>query len=415
MNVSAVSLSQTDRHAPSRRASRNLDRFDLVFLGVFCATIACLAFPSLFGGLSRVPEALVLPFVQGLNLAIDGLNATFSPAFRALSFVFDFLIRLLECGLAATPAPILLAIAAIAAHRAAGIRLAAMVVLTGIYIIGVGYWSETLRTMTLVLFALPLAILLGFLLGALGFRFPRLSAPLDVVLDFMQTVPAFAFLVPMIVLFGFGPVPGVIASIVYAAPAMARNVRLGLETTPPAVLEAALMSGCTPWQIFFNVRLPCARQQLLLGVNQTIMATLSMVIFAAAIGGFEDIGWEVLRTARRADFGNGLIIGLIITLIAILLDRATVALSRQRHEIADPSLARRRLFLALLVLVLAVVLSRFAFPAELQNLRGPLAAWLAKTMLAFSVTFDPILTALKNGATTYLLLPLRHSKKSTNR
>ena len=146
----------------------------------------------------------------------------------------------------------------------------------------------------------------------------------------MQTVPAFAYLIPLLLLFGFGPVVGLIASAIYATPPMVRNTMLGLDRVPSDISEAGLMSGCTRRQQFWHVEVPTALPQILVGFNQTTMAALSMVIVAAIIGGFEDIGWEVLSSMRKAEFGQSMLSGLVIALLAILIDRLTIGFARER-------------------------------------------------------------------------------------
>ena len=146
----------------------------------------------------------------------------------------------------------------------------------------------------------------------------------------MQTVPAFAYLIPLLLLFGFGPVVGLIASAIYATPPMVRNTMLGLDRVPSDISEAGLMSGCTRRQQFWHVEVPTALPQILVGFNQTTMAALSMVIVAAIIGGFEDIGWEVLSSMRKAEFGQSMLSGLVIALLAILIDRLTIGFAKER-------------------------------------------------------------------------------------
>src|SRR5690606_28831916 len=160
---------------------------------------------------------------------------------------------------------------------------------------------------------------------------------------FMQTVPAFAYLLPMLLLFGFGPVVGLIASAIYAIPPMVRNVILGLSSVPDDVREAGVMGGCTEWQQFWLVEVPSAKRQIMVGVNQTIMAALSMVIIAAVIGGFNDIGWEVLSAINKAQFGQSLFAGLVIALIAMLLDRLSMAFALRASPVraSAPPFRRR--------------------------------------------------------------------------
>jgi glycine betaine/proline transport system permease protein len=145
-------------------------------------------------------------------------------------------------------------------------------------------------------------------------------------------MPTFAYLIPILLLFGFGQVVGLIASTIYAAPCMTRNVMLGLQRVPTEVLEAGRVMGCTNRQLLWRVQIPTAMPTLMVGANQTIMAALSMVIVAAVIGGFNDIGWEVLSTLRKAQFGQSLLSGLVIALIAMVLDRISSGFARQQTQ-----------------------------------------------------------------------------------
>src|SRR5262249_38301200 len=157
-------------------------------------------------------------------------------------------------------------------------------------------------TLALVLLAVPASVIAGFFLGVLAYRVPRLRGTVDVCLDVMQTMPAFAYLIPLLLLFGFGPVVGLIASAIYAVPPMTRNTMLGLERVPSDIVESGTMSGCTPRQRFWLVEVPAALPQFLVGINQATMYAFSIVIIASFIGGSDDIGWEVLSSMRRAAF-----------------------------------------------------------------------------------------------------------------
>jgi len=219
----------------------------------------------------------------------------------------------------------------------------------------------------------------------------------------MQTVPTFAYLTPILFLFGFGPVVGLIASAIYAAPPMARNVMLGLERVEPEIKEAAIMSGGTRLQQLFQVEIPAATTQIMVGVNQCLMAALSMVIIAAVIGGFDDIGWEVLLTMRKAQFGQALLAGLVIVVFAIVIDRmsGTLATERKRYD--------RRVSIGLIVLsVIATILfwSGLPDPAEFEMM-APVVAAVDQGLTDFTRANASWLEALKNNSLFFILLPLR--------
>ncbi len=154
-------------------------------------------------------------------------------------------------------------------------------------------------------------------------RYRGVRRAVEPILDVMQTVPTFAYLIPMLAFFGLGPVVGVVASAIYAVPPMARNVCVAIERIPAAIVEAGRMSGATDRQLLFHILLPTALPGILLGVNQTIMAVLSMAVISSILGGSPDIGWEIILTMKRAQFGDSIVAGLVLALIAMILDRTS--------------------------------------------------------------------------------------------
>ena len=186
----------------------------------------------------------------------------------------------------------------------------------------IGYWEESMNTLALVIISVPMAIFIGFGLGVWGFFSKRAEKVIMPILDIFQTVPTFAYLLPILLLFGFGTVVGLIASILYSFPPMVRNTILGLKRVPDHIIESAIMSGANTKQLFWQAMLPSCKKQIL-GINQSTMAALSMVIIAAIIGGTADIGWEVLYYIRKAEVGQSLVVGLVIALMAIIIDRIT--------------------------------------------------------------------------------------------
>ena len=282
------------------------------------------------------------------------------------------------------------------------------------YMVLVDYWDESMNTLALVAISVPLSIAVGLFFGVLAFRSARFNAIVQPTLDLMQTVPAFAYLIPILFLFGFGPVVGVIASIIFASPPMVRNTILGLREVPADIIESGIMSGCKPRQLFWQVELPTATPQLLIGVNQSTMAALSMVIIAAIIGGFDDIGWEVLSTMRKARFGESLLAGLVIALLAMVLDRLSAAVatrSASSHHLEENPLKRYKFLLASLgALVVFKVLGLFfppiaSFP---ESWTFYPADTLNTGMRAFVSTFGDVLEKVKTSALFYLMFPIRN-------
>lgn len=406
MTASTTFLPARQASADERERLRDTALFCLL-IGALAIAVACLFYGKELSVLRKVPSWIELPVVDVVNAAIGWVSVTFRGVFRFISGVLDWHIRAIQSGLSLVPWQALTAAAGLAVWRLAGWRLAVLTVSTCLYIVAMGYWQQSLNSLILVFFALPIACLFGMVAGVAAHAHRRLAHLVDTMLDFMQTVPAFAYLVPLIVLLGLGPVAGVVASILYAAPAMARNVRLGLDLTPRQAIEAALISGCTPAQVFFLVKLPSARRHMLIGLNQTIMATLSMVIFAAAIGGFEDIGWEVLRAARRAEFGYGIIAGIVITLLAVLLDRITAAISERQPVARNLSAWSHAGWSVVLVAGIWLVSAWAGWRLPATELRGAFAGILDHAVMALSVTLQPITDFIKGATTNFFLLPLR--------
>ena len=272
-----------------------------------------------------------------MNAATAWFVENFRWLFRAIAWTLDWPMTVVATVLAWLPWPATMALVGILAHRAGGWGLAVFTTIALGYMVIVGYWDESMATLALVAVSVPISVGLGLFLGILAFRFERLDRIIQPTLDLMQTIPAFAYLIPILFLFGFGPVVGLIASAIYAAPPMVRNTILGLRRVPSNIVESAIMSGCTPRQRFWQVEIPTALPQIMLGVNQTTMAALSMVIIAAIIGGFADIGWEVLSTMRKAQFGQSLLAGLVIALLAMMLDRISWGLAERQNKLPESS------------------------------------------------------------------------------
>ena len=225
-------------------------------------------------------------------------------------------------------------------------------------------------------------------------------------LDLMQTMPTFAYLIPILFLFGFGPVVGLIASAIFAAPPMVRNVMLGLERVSPEVVEAGHIAGTSRWQQLLWVELPAAVPQLKIGLNQTIMAALSMVIIAAVIGGFDDIGWEVLASMRKARFGDSLLAGGVIVLIAVMLDRVSAAFATTSRLERKQGNTIRILAVTVVLLVVAGKLLGWEAPGDVEWV-ARLARAIDANLTGFVGEFGNALAAIKNQSFYFYLLPVR--------
>ena len=203
-------------------------------------------------------------------------------------------------------------------RRSAGI--AAFTFFGLLLIVNQGYWEETTETLALVLAATGVSMAVGVPLGILAARRPWFYAFLRPVLDLMQTIPTFVYLIPALILFGLGMVPGLIATVIFAIPAPIRLTRLGIISTPPALVEAAQAFGATPAQVLRKVEIPFATPQIMAGLTQTIMLSLSMVVIAALVGA-KGLGVPVVRALNTVNISMGFEAGLCIVILAIVLDR----------------------------------------------------------------------------------------------
>ncbi len=231
--------------------------------------------------------------------------------------------------------------AAILGYALGGWRLSLLVGSTFVYIAVFGQWEPSMQTLSFVLVAAPAAVLLGLFFGVWAFKNKTVEAILNPILNIMQIVPHFSYLIPVMVFFGIGDHAGAIATIIFATPPMVRLTLLGLKQVPPEVGEAGLMSGCNNWQLLIKVLIPTARRDILIGVNQVIMSCLAMVVIASLIGA-KGLGNDLLIALNRLRIGLALEIGVCIVLIAIMLDRLSLAwANKQTDYFADLSFVQR--------------------------------------------------------------------------
>ena len=203
-------------------------------------------------------------------------------------------------------------------RRSVGVALFTLLGL--LLIVNQGYWKETTETLALVLAATGVSMVVGVPLGIAAARRPWFYSILRPILDLMQTIPTFVYLIPALILFGLGMVPGLIATVIFAIPAPIRLTRLGIISTPPSLVEAAQAFGATPAQVLRKVELPFATPQIMAGLTQTIMLSLSMVVIAALVGA-KGLGVPVVRALNTVNISMGFEAGLCIVILAIILDR----------------------------------------------------------------------------------------------
>lgn len=249
--------------------------------------------------------------------------------------------------------------AVILGYALSGMRLALFAGFTFCYIAIFGQWEPSMQTLSFVLIAAPVSVLSGLLLGVWTYRNKIVESVLNPLLNMAQIVPHFSYLIPVMVFFGIGDHAGAIATIIFATPPMVRLTLLGLKKVPPEVAEAGLMSGCSNWQLLSKVLIPTARRDILIGVNQVIMQCLAMVVIASLIGA-KGLGNDLLIALNRLRIGLALEIGVCIVLIAIVLDRLSLAwANKQTDYFADLSFRERHKYSLLFggVFVVGIVLA----------------------------------------------------------
>lgn len=254
---------------------------------------------------------------KGVDALIDQASGFFDALSLMLEAMIDAILWLLQ---APHPFFVVGAATALAYILRRSVNFSLFVLLGLLFIINQGYWEETTETVALVLSSTFVCMVLGVPIGIYTAHYPLLYKAIRPVLDLMQTIPTFVYLIPALILFGLGMVPGLIATVIFALPSSIRLTQLGISSTPVALLEAADAFGATPWQRLIKVELPYALPNIMAGLTQTIMLSLSMVVIAALVGA-DGLGVPTLRALNQVNIGKGFEVGLAIVLVAIILDR----------------------------------------------------------------------------------------------
>ncbi|MCP4472958.1 MAG: ABC transporter permease subunit [Gammaproteobacteria bacterium] len=298
-------------------------------------------------------------------------------------------------------------------HYARDWKLAALVGACFGYLVVFGQWDSAMVTLSSIIIAVPIGVVGGMSLGIVGHRSRTFRAILMPILDLMQTVPVFAYLVPVLLLFGFSPVSAMIATIIYAMPPMVRVTLLALEHISAEVVEAGSMVGCSKRQLLWKVLLPSAKHSLMVGVNQVVMLSLNMVIIASMIGA-GGLGYDVLTALRRLKIGEGVEAGVAITLLAIALDRLSQAYANRTmppHDQARQGFVARYphslLFVgavALTWLIGIYVPAMYAWPESWQITTG---AFWGDLVRYINVNFFDVLESIKNFLLLNIMIPFK--------
>lgn len=270
-----------------------------------------------------------IPLSRWIDNGVNWLTENWSGLFSVLQTFGEVVMNFTTNTLSSVPPLLMMVILAIAAyivfHRKWGFAIFTFIGLLFIY--NQGLWTDLMNTVTLVIIASLVAVIIGVPLGILMSKSETVQSIIKPVLDFMQTMPGFVYLIPAVAFFGIGMVPGVFASVIFALPPTVRMTNLGIRSISTELIETSNSFGGTAWQRLFKLDLPMARENIFAGINQTIMLTLSMVVIASMIG-TPGLGQGVLAAVQRSEVGSGFVYGIGIVILAIIIDRFTQAMNR---------------------------------------------------------------------------------------
>lgn len=288
------------------------------------------------------PESFTVPLADWIDVLMDWIvhNPVAVSIFDAVSNVILQILLTIEQSLLWLPWLVIVLLVGLVAWRAmrswwAGLLMPAFLVLIGSF----GLWDLSMMTLAVVISAVILSLAIGIPAGILMARSNFVESILKPALDFMQTIPAFVYLVPVMMLFGLGKVPAVLATIVYAAPPVIRLTNTGIRQVSPSVVEAARAFGSSTRQILFEVQIPLAIPSIMVGINQTTMMALAMVVIASMVGA-TGLGMEVYLGLNRLEVGRSFAAGLSIVFLAIIIDRITHAIAARQQYTLEESQAQ---------------------------------------------------------------------------
>jgi len=280
------------------------------------------------------PEFFRIPLADWIDAVMAWVLTNWAVVFDAIGDAILYMLLNIERFLLWLPWFVVVLLVGIIAWRAirlwwAGLIMASFLVLIGSF----GYWDLSMMTLAIIIAAVILSLSIGIPTGIVMARSNLVESIIRPILDAMQTMPSFVYLIPALMLFGLGKVPAVFATIIYAVPPVIRLTNVGIRQVPPSVIEAARAFGSSARQILFEVQLPLAIPSIMVGINQTTMMALAMVVIASMIGA-RGLGLEVLLSINRIEVGRGFEAGLCIVLLAIIIDRITHAMgARQEYKV----------------------------------------------------------------------------------
>lgn len=273
-----------------------------------------------------------IPVGEVFETIVNMLKSNYSSFFKSLGDVIENLIDSVAAGLTALPSLVVVIIVAGIVYWATRKKRSTVLSLLGLLlIINMELWSETMLTLSLVLVSAFICFVIGIPIGVWSAKSSIVEKITKPILDFMQTMPAFVYLIPSVLFFKMGSVPGVVATVIFATPPAVRLTNLGIRQVPEEITEASRSFGSTSAQMLFKVQLPVALPTILAGVNQTIMLALSMVVVAAMIGA-GGLGEKVLEGITRLEIGSGFEAGVAVVVLAMILDTVTQSLGKNNKK-----------------------------------------------------------------------------------
>ncbi len=282
--------------------------------------------------MNKFPELFTIPLAQGVDNAMDWLLLNWAGFFDFIGFIILKVVLAFEDLFLFVPWFVIILLVGFAGWKLVGRLRTGILFMVFLMIIGLfGYWDLAMQTLALVISSVLLALLVGLPLGIVMARSDRAESIFKPVLDAMQTMPSFVYLIPALMFFGMGKVPSMFATIIYAVPPVIRLTNVGIRTVDVEAVEAAKAFGATKKQILFDVQLPLAKPSIMVGINQTTMMALAMVVIGSMIGA-KGLGMEVLLAIGRIEVGRGFEAGISIVFLAVIIDRLTHSLSVKKPK-----------------------------------------------------------------------------------
>lgn len=272
-----------------------------------------------------------LPVGQFGKMIIDFIKTEFRPVLRGFSSFTEKFLDLFSDGILFLPVWLFIILFALIAWRFANRNVAILSVIGFAFIWNMDLWEATADTLALVLTAALITIVIGFPLGVLSARYDGVRNVLRPILDVMQTLPSFVYLIPVVMFFGLGTTAGLAATLIFSLAPIVRFTDLGIRQVDGEIVEAALSYGSTPWQMLYEVQIPMAKETIMGGINQTIMLNLSMTVIGGMIGA-GGLGLEVVRAVQRVDIPGGVESGLSVVFVAVILDRFLQSLGESARK-----------------------------------------------------------------------------------